>query len=87
MTDQDRQDLITLSRLGELLVPNKVDRAIRVTAITRSSARRRCEPQILQEEIVQQVRIDRIKRAHDEERWISNLKTYLTGDIALAFSK
>ena len=52
VTDRQRQNLITLSRLGELLVPKKVGRAIRVTAITRSDKRRRCRPQILQEEIV-----------------------------------
>ena len=40
-------------------------------------------PTVLQEEIVQQVRIKRIKnQAQYEERWISVSKTYLIGDIA-----
>ena len=28
------------------------------------------------------MRIDRIRQAQDEERWISSLKTYLIGDVA-----
>ena len=35
-----------------------------------------------QEDIVQQVRIGRIKQAQDEESWISNLKIYLIGNIS-----
>ena len=31
---------------------------------------------------MQQVRIDRIKQAQDEEGWISDLKIYLVGDVA-----
>ena len=59
--DQDRQDLITLNRLGELLLPEQVDHAVKKgTAITRSALRRRCQPRILKEEVVQQIRVDRI---------------------------
>ena len=82
VSDQDRQDLITLNRLDELLIPSQVEQVVKVAAITRSAVRRRCQPEILQEEIVQQVRIDRIRQAQDEESWISNLKTYLIGDVA-----
>ena len=38
--------------------------------------------QDLREEVVQQIRIGRIKQAQDEENWIYNLKIYLVGDVA-----
>ena len=82
VTEQERQNLITLNRLDELLLPNQTDRVVKVAAITRSAARRHCQPEVLQEEVVQQVRIDRIRQAQDEERWIASLKTYLIGDVA-----
>ena len=43
--------------------------------------RRRCHPEILQEVIVQQIRLERIKQAQEEENWIADLKTYLIGDV------
>ena len=36
---------------------------------------------MLQEEVVQRVRIERIKQSHDEEFWIHPLKMYLIGDM------
>ena len=68
VTEQERQNLITLNRLDELLLPNQTNRVVKVAAITRSAARRHCQPEVLQEEVVQQVRIDRIRQAQDEER-------------------
>ena len=68
VTEQERQNLITLNRLDELLLPNQTDRVVKVAAITRSAARRHLQPEILQEEIVQQLNIDRIRQAQDEER-------------------
>ena len=55
--DQDRQDLVTMNRLDDLLLPRKTNQRVRVAAITRAAARRRHSPQIIQEEIVQQIRI------------------------------
>ena len=55
---------------------------MRVAADTRTAARRRHSPQIVQEKIVQQIRLKRIERAQDEESWISNLKIYLTEDVS-----
>ena len=81
IAEENRQNLITLNRLHELLRPNCVDRVVKVAEITRFAVKRRQPPEVLQEEIVQQVRIDRIKQAQDEERWIVNLKTYLIGDV------
>ena len=74
--------MITLNRLDELLIPRKVDPVVKVLAITRSAVRRHCQPEILQEVIVQQVRLDRILKAQGEEKWIADLKTYLIGDVA-----
>ena len=82
VSDQERQDLFTLNRLDELLLPERVDRAVKSAAITRTAQRRRCQPRILQDEVVQQIWIGRIKQAQDEENWISNLKIYLVGDVA-----
>ena len=79
--DKDRQDLVTLNRLDELLIPRKTNQMVRVSAITRDGVRRRLSPQIVQKEIVQQLRIMRIQQAQDEESWIPNLKIYLTGDV------
>ena len=82
MNDQERQDLITLNRLDELLLPRTMDKRVRVAAITRADSRRRRSPQILQEEIVQQMRIERVKQEQDIESRISNLKIYLSEDIS-----
>ena len=73
-------DLKTLNRLDEILIPKQEGQAVKVTAITRSS-RRRQTPRILQEEFVKGMRIDRIRRSQDEERWIANLKMYLSGEL------
>ena len=79
--DNDRKDLVTLNRLNELLLPRKTNLRLRVCAITRSAARRCHSPQIAQEEIVRQIRIERIKQAQDEESWIFNFKIYLNGCV------
>lgn len=53
-----------------------------MAAITGSAVRRHREPEILQEKIVQQARMERAKKAQDERSWIADLKTYRSGDIA-----
>ena len=35
----------------------------------------------MQEEIIQHMRLERIKQAKDEESWITNLKLYLVDDV------
>lgn len=52
-----------------------------MAAITRSAVRRRQLPEFMQEEVVQKLRIERIKRSQDKESWITKLKEYLIGDI------
>ncbi|POM67314.1 Reverse transcriptase, partial [Phytophthora palmivora] len=51
---------------------------VKIAAVTRS--RKKCRPQVLQEEIVQRMRMERISRAQNEEKWIVDLKAYLRGD-------
>ena len=80
-SDQDLQDLISLNRLDELLTPGCDDRVVRMAAITRSAVRRRQQPESMQEETVQQLRIERIRQAQEEESWIAKLKEYLIGDV------
>ena len=82
MVKEDQQELRTLNRLYELLTPWNKEEVIKMAAITRSAMRRRREPELLQEEVIQRIRIERIKQAQEEEVWIRNLKLYLTGDPA-----
>ena len=79
--DRELQDLISINRLYELLLSKSTDRVVKMIAITRSAQRRRQRPEVLQEEIVQRMRIERIKQAQEEESWIANLKKYLVGDL------
>ncbi|POM60973.1 reverse transcriptase, partial [Phytophthora palmivora] len=77
--EEERQDLMTLNRLDELLTAKNDATPVNITAVTRS--RKKCRPQVLQEEIVQRMRMERINRAQDEEKWIVDLKAYLRGDV------
>ncbi|POM80532.1 Reverse transcriptase, partial [Phytophthora palmivora] len=84
--DEDKQDLITLNRLDEVLVVKRTDQAAQITAVvtrsgSRSTTRTISDPRPLREEIVRNLRIDRIRQAQDEEAWISGLKKYLNGDL------
>ncbi|GMF46596.1 unnamed protein product [Phytophthora fragariaefolia] len=79
-SEDDKQDLITLNCLDELLKPRDNRGVARVTAVTRSARQRRSVPSILQEAIVQRLRSEQIIQAQDEEKWIVNLKAYLQGE-------
>uniref|UniRef100_H3H5Y4 Uncharacterized protein n=1 Tax=Phytophthora ramorum TaxID=164328 RepID=H3H5Y4_PHYRM len=80
-SEADRQDLITLNRLDELLKPKDNNAVARVSAVTRSARRSRRVPRVLQEAIVQRIRSERITQAQDEEQWIANMKSYLRGEV------
>ena len=80
-SDQELQDLMSLNRLQELILLKKTDQVVKMMAITRSARRKRQKPEFLQEEVVQQMRIERITQAQEEESWIVNLKDYLVGDL------
>ncbi|GMF16978.1 unnamed protein product [Phytophthora fragariaefolia] len=75
----DIDDLATLNRLAELLVPQSQISVVKIAATTRSRQRRGWE--VLQEPLVQTMRMERIGRAQDEEKWIVDVKKYLTGDV------
>ena len=64
-------------------MPKMLDQVVKMAAITRSTRRRTRQPEVLQEEILQQIRIERIKQAQEENNWIANLKEYLIGDVTL----
>ncbi|POM68856.1 LOW QUALITY PROTEIN: Reverse transcriptase [Phytophthora palmivora] len=85
-SDEDKQDLITLNRLDEVLVVKRTDQAAQITAVvtrsgSRSMTRTTSDPRSTREEIVRDLRIDRIRQAQDEEAWISGLKKYLNGEL------
>ena len=44
VTEKDRQELFTLNRLGKFLTPKSTEEVLKVTALTRSAAKRRREP-------------------------------------------
>ena len=79
--DQDRQNLQSLNRLDELLTHKSVDRVVKISTVTKSAVRRRRSPEVIQEDVVQRIRIERIKQAQEEESWIANLNEFLIGDI------
>ncbi|ETN19455.1 hypothetical protein PPTG_21460 [Phytophthora nicotianae INRA-310] len=54
---------------------------VRMAATTRSRARSTNSAEVLQLDVVQRIRTDRILRAQNEEKWIVNLKAYLSGDL------
>ncbi|POM70261.1 LOW QUALITY PROTEIN: Reverse transcriptase [Phytophthora palmivora] len=79
VTEEERQNLMTLNRLDELLIAKDDAATVKIAAVTRS--RKKCRPQVLREEIVQRIRVERVSRARDEEKWIVDLKAYLRGDV------
>ena len=80
--DQIHKDTLTVIRLRELLLPRTTNPTVWVAAISHADARRRHSPRIVLEEILQQLQIERINQAQDEETWISDLKIYLTEDVS-----
>ncbi|POM57809.1 Reverse transcriptase [Phytophthora palmivora] len=57
VTEEERQDLVTLNRLDELLIAKNGAATVKIAAVTRS--RKKCRSQVLQEEIVQRIRMER----------------------------
>ncbi|KAG3030317.1 hypothetical protein PC119_g6309 [Phytophthora cactorum] len=77
----DREDLITLNLLPECLLPKDEEPITCVAAATRSRIRRKDTAEGLQSDVVQLVRTDRIQQAQNEEKWIADLKTYLSSEL------
>ena len=62
-------------------MPAGNDQVIKMVPITRSTMRRCRGFTSIQEDVIQQMRLDRKKQAQDEESWIDNLKLDLVGDV------
>ncbi|ETL93405.1 hypothetical protein L917_08427, partial [Phytophthora nicotianae] len=77
----DCDDLVVLNRLQESLFPKDDGSVVRMAATTRSRARSTNSAEAVQLDVVQRIRTDRILRAQNEEKWMVNLKTYLSGDL------
>ncbi|KAE9180477.1 hypothetical protein PF004_g24833 [Phytophthora fragariae] len=82
--DSDFENLVTLNRLEEILVAKEAEEypSAKISRVaTRTTGESRSRPTVLQEEVVRDLRIGRIKQAQDEEVWIAGLKKYLLGAV------
>ncbi|ETL43894.1 hypothetical protein L916_05693, partial [Phytophthora nicotianae] len=77
----DCDDFVVLNRLQEFQLPKDEGSVARMAATTRSRTRLKNSPEVLQLDVVQSIRTDRILRAQNKEKWIVNLKAYLSGDL------
>ncbi|KAJ8561926.1 hypothetical protein ON010_g7753 [Phytophthora cinnamomi] len=81
--EADRQDLCTLNRLDEILVVRSDDTVARISPVTtQSGARSRSRPAAMQEDVVRELGIDRIRQAQEEEVWIAGMK-HIAADYEL----
>ncbi|OWY91281.1 reverse transcriptase, partial [Phytophthora megakarya] len=76
------QDLVTLNRLDEILIPKTENPVVRVAAVTTRAGRARSPVGVMNEGLIREIRVDRIKQAQEEEVWIAGMKKYLSGSIA-----
>ncbi|KAE8985822.1 hypothetical protein PR002_g22523 [Phytophthora rubi] len=80
----DFENLVTLNRPEEILVVREAEEhptAKICPVATRTTGDSRPQPPVLQEEVVRDLRIGRIKQAQDEEMWTAGLKKYLVGAV------
>ncbi|OWZ00693.1 hypothetical protein PHMEG_00028058 [Phytophthora megakarya] len=61
------QYLVTLNRLDEILIPKTEKPVVRVAAVTTRASRVRAPAGVMQEDLIREMRVDRIKRAQEEE--------------------
>ncbi|KAE9306181.1 hypothetical protein PR003_g21303 [Phytophthora rubi] len=80
--EQNWDDLVMLNRLPEILTATTEETTLRVSAMATRSRRKVPNQEVLQEEAVRQLRVDRIRQGQDEEKWIANLNNYLRGRVA-----
>ncbi|OWZ06892.1 reverse transcriptase [Phytophthora megakarya] len=76
------QDLVTLNRLDEILIPKTENPVVRVAAETTRAGRARSPAGVMQENLIREIRVDRIKQAQEEVFWVVGMKKYLSGSIA-----
>ena len=78
--NEERPDLEVINRLSELLVPKDKSPSVKLLAVTRARVPIRISGETMNEEVVQRLRVDRIRKAQEEEGWMRDLKAYLNGD-------
>ncbi|KAE9083456.1 hypothetical protein PF007_g21889 [Phytophthora fragariae] len=66
--EQDWDDLVTLNRLPEILTATTKETTLRISAMTTRSHRKVPNQEVLQEDAVRQLRVDRIRQGQDEEK-------------------
>ncbi|OWZ10188.1 reverse transcriptase [Phytophthora megakarya] len=76
------QDLVTLNRLDEILIPKTGNPEMRLAAVTTRAGRARSPAGVMQEDLIREIWVDWIKQAQEEEVWIAGMKKYLSGSIA-----
>ncbi|OWY94188.1 reverse transcriptase [Phytophthora megakarya] len=77
-SDVEIQYLITLNRLDEILIVKAEEEIVQVSAVTtrskaRSGVRTGSDPGSLREEVVRELRNERIRQAQDEESWLEEV--------------
>ncbi|OWY95696.1 LOW QUALITY PROTEIN: reverse transcriptase [Phytophthora megakarya] len=81
-----RQGGIEVQRMPgyqDLVPRNRTENpVVRVAAVTTRAARVRPPAGVMQEDLIRERRVDRIKQAQEEEVWIAGMKKYLSGSIA-----
>ncbi|KAG2983210.1 hypothetical protein PC120_g24502 [Phytophthora cactorum] len=75
------EDVIPLNRLSKLLLLKEEEPIARVAAVTRSRTRQGDPPEVLLSDVVQRMRAEYILQAQDEEKWIADLKAYMSGEL------
>ncbi|OWZ22837.1 LOW QUALITY PROTEIN: hypothetical protein PHMEG_0002391 [Phytophthora megakarya] len=80
------QDLITLNRLDDIFVvksegPTVHIADVRTRSRARTGVRSESNPPVLCEEVIRDIRIERIRQAYDDEPWIHGVKIYLAGEV------
>ncbi|ETO68298.1 hypothetical protein F444_14850 [Phytophthora nicotianae P1976] len=76
-----RQAGLGPKRGQELLLPKDEGSIVRMAPTTRPRTLPKNSAEVLQLDVVERSRTDRILRAQNEEKWIVNLKAYLSGDL------
>ena len=67
VTKEEWPGLEAINRLPELLVPRDQSPSVKIFAMTRSRSPIRIPGEVIQEDVIQQLRVDRIRKAQDEE--------------------
>ena len=67
MPGEERPGLDAINRLAELLISKELNISTKIFAVIRSRSFIRISGEIMQEEVVQRLRVDRIRKAQEEE--------------------